>query len=133
MSSKDLELGFLFSVDNLSEFDPEKLSEKEEKIYIIGNKETQEEVQLLFIVDENKIAVSNYLGEDCEMKALTLSEIEELILKRKELLEGLGFSVNEDSAGIYYSHYCSGSVNPIIIASTMLVIIQMVIILRFWF
>lgn len=102
MSRNILEFGVLFSANNLSEFDPEKLSEKEEKIYIIGNKETQEEVQLLFIVDKNKIAVSDCIGEDYEMKAQSLSEIEELILKRKELLEGLGFSLNGDSAEIYY-------------------------------
>lgn len=102
MSSNVLEFGFLFSVNNLSEFDPEKLSEKEDKIYMIGYKETQEEVQLLFIIDKNNIAVSNCLGEEYEMKILSLSEIEELIRKRKELLEGLGFSVNGDSAEIYY-------------------------------
>ena len=102
MSRNILEFGFLFSVSNLSEFDPEKLSEKEDRIYIIGYEETQEEVQVSFIIDKNNIAVSNYLGEDYEMKILSLSEIEELIRKRKELLEGLGFSLNGDSAEVYY-------------------------------
>lgn len=109
MSSNVLEFGVLFSASNLSEFDREELSEKEEKDYIISN----EEVQVLFIIDKNKIAVSNYLGEDYEMKVLSLSEIKELIRSRKEFLEGLGFSVNEDSAEIYYNHYYNGTDNPI--------------------
>ena len=109
MSSKDFEFGFLFSVNNLSEFDSKKLSEKECEAYFIGN----EEVQVLFIIDKNKIAVSNYLGQDYEMKVLSLSEIKELIRSRKEFLEELGFSVNEDSAKIYYNHYYDGTDNPI--------------------
>lgn len=110
MSGNILEFGVLFSANNLSEFDPEKLSEKEDKACIIGD----EEVWLSFIIDKNNIAVSNYLGEDYKMKVLNLSEIKELIQSRKEFLEKLGFSVNEDSAEIYYSHYYSGSGNPII-------------------
>ena len=109
MSGNILEFGVLFSVNNLSEFNPKKLPKKG-KACIIGN----EVVWVTFIIDKNNIAVSNYLGKDYEMKVLTLSEIKELIRSRKEFLEGLGFSVNEDSAEIYYSHYYSGSVNPII-------------------
>ena len=110
MSSNVLEFGVLFSANNLSEFDSEKLSEKECEDYIIAN----EEVQVLFIIDKNKIAVSNYLGEDYEMKILSLSEIKELIRSRKEFLEGLGFSVNEESAKVYYNHYYNATDNPII-------------------
>lgn len=110
MSNNVLEFGVLFSANNLSEFDSEKLSEKECEDYIIAN----EEVQVLFIIDKNKIAVSNYLGEDYEMKILSLSEIKELIRSRKEFLEGLGFSVNEESAKVYYNHYYNATDNPII-------------------
>lgn len=110
MSSNVLEFGVLFSANNLTEFDTDELSEKEDEVYIIGG----EEVKVLFIIDNNNIAVSNYLGEDYEMKVLSLSEIEELIQSRKEFLEGLGFSVNEESAKVYYNHYYNATDNPII-------------------